>query len=298
VEIEPSDIILKAGMPGPVRLRVSDPKTPGHERWFFSSALSFSADWDGKLYMYPEPSAQPPAGQTGNYAVAGDYSAEVSVHMSDKVLNLEAGGWELKAAGPFVFAETDPCLGSPRGDMWTITTYYTPREETFLGPRDFEMTLHPSCIINGQPLSCRRAFVDVVADEGWGRIDPADPVYGGKFVSYYYGAGRQISDYPMGNRCKVRLVPWYSLATDQAHEIWWLNQAGFNELPNNSWPGGHVCGVSHDVGKAIQGKHIDLYVGVRARPGSGCADAYDPATFYVPVAVRTPQIDYLSGGCE
>jgi hypothetical protein len=105
-------------------------------------------------------------------------------------------------------------------------------------------------------------------------------------------------DYPMGNRCKVRLVPWYSLATDQAHEIWWLNQAGFNELPNNSWPGGHVCGVSHDVGKAIQGKHIDLYVGVRARPGSGCADAYDPATFYVPVAVRTPQIDYLSGGCE
>ena len=160
-----------------------------------------------------------------------------------------------------------------------VTTYYSPREESFPGARNVQITCDRG---DGHPpvtLSVRQSWLNEIAIEGWGRVDMGDPLYAGQFVSYAQeGMIRDMRPHAMGVGRRI-LTGCRSLAVDPSVIPLDTDPVLFT-LPRqtNGW-GPDINGRADDTGEAITGYHIDFYVGVRADPNSAFDDRFIADTF-------------------
>ncbi len=171
----------------------------------------------------------------------------------------------------------DPCTGQSRGGSWTITTYYAPVEDTVVGDRTYAMPLDTGSTIYVKP-----KFFNEIVVEGFGQISSADPLYPNMFVSGFKENGVYLlRSQPIGNR-ENPLAPCVSIAADKTL-IAFGKRAGFSFDDVNGCGKGDKCGRCDDVGKAINGPHIDFYVGVRDAKADINVNPDDPQR-YIPVS--------------
>lgn len=196
----------------------------------------------------------------------------------------------------------NPCDIRERSGTWEITTYYTPTEASLSG--EFTSEINVKVNNASQKVRVKPGFAAVVKMEGVGKFAPTNPDAQQPYVGYepqrdkptfrpgYY----YYVEYPKG-ACGDRLTSWTSIATDWKHELKYTAQAGFT-VPRMPWYGREdqeVCLTSIDVGKAIQNKHIDFYVGELPVSGTG-AGAFVPFTWYTSVS-RLPFADQEDVSC-
>jgi hypothetical protein len=202
--------------------------------------------------------------------------------------------------GSFRFVATEhvgaSCVDNPTTANYTITTYYTPQEESIDAN-----TTEPVLLYNNKIVGVRTGFKAYLNMEGCGRLARDNQCYPGKCLVYRATGTDQVArfmvqDNPMGSgskRCRpVRLLKYEHMATDQANAIRYGNKAGFIVPPSlySVCPGGEkcygfACPSSVDRGGAIKGHRIDYYVGELPVPKSG-PGAFVPITWTTPTVVK------------
>jgi len=136
----------------------------------------------------------------------------------------------------FIFTGSQDC-----SDGWYITGYYTPFEDDFTGELE-------QIKIDGHEFEFDKDFLQTVKIEGWGKTKS------NQFVGWY-DSEFHINDFATDVEGNELLVPM--IAAD-ANILEYGTKIRIPTLPE---PWNEKQLLVSDVGPAIIGKHIDVYVG-------------------------------------
>ena len=141
---------------------------------------------------------------------------------------------------PVEMSNTQPNMKCTSG--WYITRYYTPVETDFKGSKK-------NIEVDGVMRNFSKSFVNTVKIEGWGKTMQGD------YLGYYDGSYHS-SAYPLNSQEGPLVIG--DIVTDPLL----ITSNSAVKIPSLPSPWNNRVFNATDVGPAIKGKHIDVYIGL------------------------------------
>ena len=126
---------------------------------------------------------------------------------------------------------------------WYITGYFLPVESDYSNKK--VKTIH----VQGKTRTFSEKFLDDVNIEGWGLTLKGD------YIGYDFKGRYKINNRPLGSENNELLIG--DVATDYSY----IPFGSTVQIPTLPEPWNKKLLKAHDVGPAINGKHIDIYTG-------------------------------------